>query len=68
MGRRAVAGHERAALDLGAWLCWADEAGQNLKTAQGDHLGAARQYSGGDGDRQRVRPGGGGRAGVRQAG
>ncbi|MFI6883985.1 transposase [Streptosporangium canum] len=31
MGRRAVAGHKRAALDLGAWLCWEDEAGQGLR-------------------------------------
>ncbi len=30
MGRRAVAGHERATLDLGAWLCREDETGQNL--------------------------------------
>jgi putative transposase len=26
-----VAGHKRAALDLDAWLCWEDEAGQNLR-------------------------------------
>jgi putative transposase len=31
MGRRAVAGHKRTTLDLGAWLCWEDEAGQNLR-------------------------------------
>lgn len=68
MGRRAMAGDKRAALDLGAWLCWADEAGQNLRPPRANHLGAARPYSGGDGDRQRVRPGGADRAGVRQAG
>ncbi|MEV4249817.1 transposase [Streptosporangium canum] len=31
MGRRAVAGHKRTTLDLGAWLCWEDEAGQGLR-------------------------------------
>jgi hypothetical protein len=31
VGRRGMAGDERAALDLGARLCWEDECGQNLR-------------------------------------
>jgi hypothetical protein len=31
VGHRAVAGDKRTTLDLGAWLCWEDEAGQKLR-------------------------------------
>jgi hypothetical protein len=37
---------------LGAWICFADEAGQTLQTSQGPHLGPARTHPGRFGHRK----------------
>ncbi|WP_419723324.1 helix-turn-helix domain-containing protein [Streptosporangium roseum] len=64
---RTVAGDKRTTLDLGAWLCWEDAAGQNPRPPKATAWAPRGKTPVMRGDRQRIWPGGTGWAGVGQA-